>query len=63
MSLSKRYQDKLNEQNSPGKCLDCKWNFDDRFFELCPRHEREAELEISRYYHEAEELDNEFYRF
>lgn len=55
MSLTKRRLDEINEQNSPAKCPDCRIDWEIKDYVLCKKHQREFEIEQSRYYHEEEE--------
>ncbi len=43
MSMTKRELDEINEAASPAKCPDCKFNWDDKFYVYCPKHQAEAE--------------------
>lgn len=70
MSLSKREQSKIDEQKSPSKCPDCKWNWDDKFLELCRVHVATYDRDQAEYQAFAQtmerengKLDNEFRRF
>lgn len=34
--------------DSPEKCPDCKINWDDKFYDYCPKHQAEMENQVSQ---------------
>jgi hypothetical protein len=41
MSMVKRQLDRINEQNSPENCSDCKFDWDIKSYIYCRKHEEE----------------------
>lgn len=50
MSLTKNELFKQIEAESPAKCADCKFNWDDKFYVYCPKHEeQQRQIEAEQY--------------
>ncbi len=43
MGASKNDLIKQQIEDSPAKCPNCKFNWDDKFYEYCPKHQAELE--------------------